>query len=81
MPKKRSEIFRKPIFRLLLELLPMIEDIISDKRLRIDHPRRLLEPQINTLTQKRKSKQLIGKQILGFIIPNLPHNKILLLRL
>lgn len=81
MPKNRAKVLRKAILRLLLELLPMVNDVISDEGLRVDHSYRLLKSNMRTFTQNRESEQLIGKQILCFVIPDLPQNKILLLGL
>ena len=51
MPKNRTEVFRKPIFGLLLELLLVIDDIVSYERLRIDHSCSLLENNIRFFTE------------------------------
>ncbi len=81
MPKNRAEVFRKPIFGLLLELLLVIDDIVSYERLRIDHSCSLLESNIRFFTENWEGKELIGKKFLLFVISHLPQYKILLFRL
>ena len=51
MPKNRAEVFRKPIFGLLLELFLVIGDVVSDERLQIDHPCCLFEIKIRFFTE------------------------------
>jgi hypothetical protein len=81
MPENRTKVFRKPIFGLLLELLLVIDDIVSYEGPRIDHPCSLLECNIRFLAENWEGKELIGKKILFFVISYLPKYKILLFRL